>query len=354
MGEGLIGISIATCGASLVDYLVRWRIGFLIAPELKVSRRNAKLERLREIGSFGVWNFMMSVSAYAFLHMQTLLIGFFMPIAAVAHFALASGLVGQIKDVLSPVGQVLYPLAAELHARGELNSLRLLYLKGGRLMLLAVACIVLPAAFWAEDFYRLWIGEKFLSGTSYSSVALLMQILLISVVATYTTSIGSQILLGAGRVRLLSTSVICETGCNLIMSLMLIHTYGLIGVAASSVFASVIVRLIVIPIILQRELGLPFKDYLRSICRRPLVVCMLLCVLILSIRLTGRPEDWLNLIMQGGLFGVGAVVVVLGVGVTAEERERFLWQPGRRLLRRNNHVPVTVKSAQKADRSNLV
>jgi O-antigen/teichoic acid export membrane protein len=222
-------------------------------------------------------------------------------------------------------------------------------------MLLAVACIVLPAAFWAEDFYLLWIGEKFLSGTPFPSVALLMRILLISVVATYATSIGSQILLGSERVRLLSISVTCEAGCSLIMSLMLIRTYGLIGIAASIVFSSVIVRLIVIPIILQRELGLPFKDYLRSICGKPSLVCMLLCVLILGIRFSaGRPGDWLHMIMQGGLFGVGAVVVVLGAGVTAEERERFLWQPGRRLLRRNNYEPVTVKSAQQPDCSKPV
>ena len=343
MGEGLIGISVATCVASLVDYLVRWRVAYRIAPELVVSWRKVKLARLREMGSFGVWNFMMAVSAYAYLHMQALLIGALMPIAAVAHFALASGLVGQIRDVLSPVGHVLYPVAAELYARGDRSALERLYRDGTRLMMIAVSSVVLLAAFWAEDFYRLWIGEKFLIDSPFSSVALLLQILLVSVAASYASNLGSQILLGAGRVRQLATSVICETGFNLIMSVILIRPYGLIGVAASSVFASVIVRLIVIPLLLQKGLGLPLKDFLNSICIRPLAVNALLVILILGIRLTGRPGDWFHLIFHGVLFGVGTLVVVLVVGVTAEERERFLWQPLRRMLRKGSFAALDAK-----------
>jgi O-antigen/teichoic acid export membrane protein len=200
-------------------------------------------------------------------------------------------------------------------------------------MLLATISIVLVASFWAEDFYRMWIGEQYLSGTPFSSVALLLRILLIGTVAGYASNIAGQILLGAGRVRLLATSHICGAGLNLMFSLILIRPYGLAGVAASSVIAAVLVELIAILLVLQRALGLRVKDFLKSACMRPVAVGVLLATLIMCIRRTGQPGDWLHLILHGVLAGTSAAAVVLVVGITAEERQRFLVQPMRRLLR---------------------
>lgn len=333
-GFGLIGISIVTCGANLIDYLIRWRVAYQLAPRLEVSWRGINLARLREMGSFGFWNFLISVSTYIFLHADALVIGLFMPIVAVTHFALAANLWRQINDVLTPVGQVMFPIATELHARRERGGLERLYCDGSRLMMLATICIVLIASFWAEDFYRLWVGEKYLSGTPFPSVASLLQVFLIGTVALYTTNIGGQILLGAGRVRLLAVSVICEAGLNLVLSLILIRFYGLVGVAASSVFALVLVRLIVIPLILQRYQGLHIKNLLYGVCR-PLAVGVLLAALIVCIRhISQQTEDWLHLILQGILAGTSAVIVVLAVGVTTEERQRFLVHPLWRLLKK--------------------
>ena len=52
-----------------------------------------------------------------------MLIGAFMPIAAVGYYALATGLSRQVNSILSPVPQVVYPAAAELHAQNDLGRL---------------------------------------------------------------------------------------------------------------------------------------------------------------------------------------------------------------------------------------
>ena len=77
------------------------------------------------------------------------------------------------------------------------------------------------AAFWAEDFYRLWIGEKYLSGTQFHSVAFLFKILLISTVTSFFTNVGAQILTGAGRVRVIALALICGSVLNLTGSLLI-------------------------------------------------------------------------------------------------------------------------------------
>lgn len=334
MGYGLIGVSLATCGVSLIDYVIRWRVASRLVSGLEVSRRSVKLDHLRDISSFGVWNFLISVNSYVYQYVPNILIALFMPIAAVGHYALATGLSRQINSVLSPVGQVIYPAAATLYVQGDLGRLERLYHDGSRLMMLVMIPAVLIATFWAEDFYRLWIGEQYLSEAPFYSVAFLFQILLISTATTYFSSIAGQILMGAGHVRMVATALICGSILNLVISLILIGPYGLAGVAVATVVASVVIDLIAMPLLLQRVLGLSAMSFLRWACVRPLAAGALQATLMVCIQLTGQPDDWSQLIVQGIAAGTATTAVVVGVGVTSLERQRYVVQPIRRLFRR--------------------
>jgi len=332
-GHGLIGVSAATCTVSAVDYVIRWRVARRLAPQIEVSWRHTSVQRLKEIGAFGAWSFLISINTYVYQHVPNILIGALMPIAAVGHYALATGLTRQIHAVLSPVPQVMYPAATELYVRGDRSGLERLYHDGSRLMLLAMISLVLLGFFWAEDFYRLWIGEQYLSGVPFHSVALLFQVLLLSVVTTYSSNVGAQILTGTGRVRLVAVTLTAGSVLNLVLTVVLVRRYGLIGVAAAPVVASVVVDLCAMPVLVRRSLGLTVFAFLRRACLRPLAVSVALAVLMTGIRLLGRPENWSALLLQGALAGIGAMALVLSLGITAAERQRFVVSPLDRLLK---------------------
>jgi O-antigen/teichoic acid export membrane protein len=330
LGYGLVGVSAATCAASAVDYIVRWRVARRLAPQLELSRALASWRRVREIGSFGAWNFLTSINAFVYQHVPNMLIGLTLPIAAVGHYALATGLTRQINAVLSPVPQVIYPAAAELHVRGDRGGLERLYHDGSRLMLLAMISVVLPAAFWAKDFYRLWIGNAYLTGVPFQSVAVLFQILLISVVTDHSSSIAGQILVGSGRVRTLAIALIVASCINVTLSVLLMRYYGLAGLAMATVAASAIIDLIAIPLLVQKFLGLSALTFLRRSCGRPLAVAALLSAFLFGLRTVASPTDWRELFAIGVVTGIATLVTVLVFGVSAEERQRFLIQPLRR------------------------
>lgn len=332
MGYGLIGLSIVMGSSNIVEYLIRWRVAYRLLPELDVAWRRSNLAQLCEIASFGGWNLLNSINSYVYYHVPNILIGAFMPVAAVGYYALAIGLLKTVKSVLSPVGQVIYPVAVEIHTRGNEKELLRLYHDGSRLMILAMISVVLAAMFWSEDFYRLWIGEEYVSGDQFHSVALLFQILLISVFTTYISNIAGQILVGSGGIRMIAIALICGSALNLMFCVILIGPYGLAGIAMSTVIASVLIDLIVIPVLLQKMIGLSVKNFLLSACVRPVAVGALQSIIIVTIRLTGNPEDWHHLIIQGLLAGVGSVATVLVVGLTTGERERYIIGPIQRLF----------------------
>ncbi len=344
MDAGLIGVSAATCAASAVDYVVRWRVARRLVPQLSVSWRRASVQRIREIGSFGAWNFLISLNAFVYQHVPNLLIGSMMPIAAVGHYALATGLTRQINSVLTPVPQVLYPAAAELHVRGDRQGLERLYHDGSRLMLLVLLAVVLPAFFWSKDFYRLWIGERYLSGVPFQSVALLFQILLLSVTTSYSSSIAGQVLVGAGHVRKLAIVLIAGSVLNLGSSFLLIGRFGLAGVAAATAMASVIVDLFAVPLLLQRTVGFSFAGFARRACLRPLAAGVVQMLAIVAIRTVASPDTWFDLAWQGVAAGVAIIAAIVIVGLTNEERQRYLGRPFARLVSRHRQAIEVVES----------
>jgi peptidoglycan biosynthesis protein MviN/MurJ (putative lipid II flippase) len=137
---------------------------------------------------------------------------------------------------------------------------------------------------------------------------------------------------GAGRVRAVAKALLCASVLNLSCSFLLIRPYGLAGIAVSTVIASVVIDLLVIPLMLQRIVDLSVKGFLVGACVRPAIVGMLQVLLMVAIRLLGRPQDWHHLIMQGGLAGMGIAATVVAVGLTQAEREKFIMRPLQRLL----------------------
>ena len=200
-------------------------------------------------------------------------------------------------------------------------------------MILIMTPVVLIAAFWAEDFYGLWIGESYLRGGPFHSVALLFQILLISTITNFS-NIGSQILMGAGRVRLVAITLLCGSAINLTASVVLIGKYGLAGVAIATVLASIVIDLIAMPVLVQKFLGLPVKTFMRRTFARPAGAVVLQLLIVGGIRFLGKPGNWFELALQCLLAGTGMLAVMLLVGTTAAERERFVGGPLRRLVQR--------------------
>jgi O-antigen/teichoic acid export membrane protein len=337
MGFGLIGVAAATCSTSVIDYVIRWHIARRLAPNLEVSLKRPKIKRLREIGSFGGWNFLISLNGYVYQHVPSLLIASLMPIAAVGYYALATGLSRQVNSVLNPVGQVVYPTAASMDVQGDKRGLERLYHDGSRLMILIMITVVLISMFWAEDFYRLWIGEKYVVGAVFQPVQFLFQILLLSTFTNFS-NIGGQILMGAGRIRLVAVALICGSLMNLSLSLLLVGKYGLVGVAAATVIASIVVDLIAMPLLVQAALGLSAKTFVRRVWPRPLAVLVLQAFLIGLIRMTGAAENWYQLILQGCVATIGSVAVVLLIGLDSTEMQRFILCPLRRFWRKRDAI----------------
>jgi O-antigen/teichoic acid export membrane protein len=325
-GFGLIGICLATVACDIAGFLARWKIAYWIIPQLAVSRSRASRKEFREMFSYGCWSFLIAIGQSVFTYLDAIVIGALMPIAALAPFALAAGLIRQLEKLLRPIDQVFFPAATELHARKEIEKLRVVYLRGSRLFLVVVSISAVLAGFFAEDFYRLWVGEKYINGTGFPSVALLFQILLIAMIGRLFPGLGAQVLQGSLLVRPLAILTIVEAIANALLSIVLIRYYGLVGVALGTLISVIVIRTFAIPILVGQHLDVPLLVYVRQAALKPITMAVALSLIVVCVRRLGTPAGFGELFAQGALAAVAAAPLALFIGMTRDDRIQVVYK----------------------------
>ena len=284
LGYGLVGLSLVLAGTNLMDYLLRWRVSTRLLPSMKISLKLATPRNLSEVLKFGLWNTAITASVRLISYTDAIVIAAFMPVSAVAPFALAASMRSYFEDIFVRAGFVFFPAATELDAKGDQEGLRTLYLVSSKFMLLGSILCGSLAIYWARDFFRLWIGSAYAEPAGYPSIAMLFYLLVLGSMVSVAQRIGYQVLLGIRKVGLLAALFAIEGVSNLLASVILVRNYGLLGVALGTLFPAVIVQGFLQPFVVCRALQISLITYCRKVLVRPALVLLVLVPVLL------RPE----------------------------------------------------------------
>lgn len=332
-GYGLTGVCAAGALGSVLDYIIRCGLARWILPELKIAIRQANRSSCRECIGFGFWSSLLAASHLIIGLSDALVIGLFMPASAIAFFALANNLIRYFANIFVPVSQVFYPAATDLDARNDLVGLQTLYLTGSRLITLVAISAAMIAGLWADDFYALWVGTRYVQTDTFHSVPLLFQVLLAGALFTAATGIGSKVLLGRRKLRNLTWLFAVEGSMNLAISVVLIQSLGLLGVALGTALPAVVCRGIVHPILVCSNLQLGLKQYSREIVWPTVVVSVLLAPLVGVVHHVTPSQTWAELVLGGIAAIVLAAAVISVFGFTASDRHGYLYPMVRRVMK---------------------
>jgi O-antigen/teichoic acid export membrane protein len=244
-------------------------------------------------------------------------------------------LIGNFDQLFGPIGAVFFPAATHLDASGDKEGLRLIYLKGSKMLLLAAVATGSIGWIWAGDFFRLWIGPHLVDGGEYPSVVVLFRLLIAAAVLTTGQRIGYQVLMATRRMKLLAQILALEAALNLILCLCLIHTFGLIGACLAALLPAAIIQGVLLPAVLCRLLSIHPLSFLRGVYFRPLIVGLALYFSLSFFQHSStNAGSWSVLILYGAISGGMAIILLFFVGLDNGERRKILREPLRRLKAR--------------------
>jgi O-antigen/teichoic acid export membrane protein len=143
----------------------------------------------------------------------------------VAVFGIAVKLTEYLRQLIFTMTRLFSPVAARYDPDVDRSSLKRLFYDGSRLNLLFSLPLSVMLFFWGGPLIRLWVGDGF----AYSEV--ILRILLVGHVLSFTQGIGGEVLLGVGRHRTFALLSLAGAVINIVLSIVLIGPLGLPGVA---------------------------------------------------------------------------------------------------------------------------
>ena len=248
----VVNVAVVLAGGSLVQLVAALTltrmVGFLlyrvnayrVFPLLRIRPTLFRWSRMREMAQFSVYMLVQDVSTRVNYAADPIVIAAFLSTGAVAVWTVAQRLADVVLQLTNQFNYVLFPVVVDCDTAQRDSRLRDLLLQGTRLSLATTLPIAGSLIVLAEPVIIGWTGSEFRASIP------VLQLLTLVVLVRVGSATASTVLQGAGHLRLLSYSNFVAAAVNVALSVVLIRTHGLPGVAVATLMP-VLVRACAVP-----------------------------------------------------------------------------------------------------------
>jgi O-antigen/teichoic acid export membrane protein len=239
-GYGLVELIAATTAVRILAYVGYRANAYRAFPGLSLRLRSTRIARLREVTGFSAFIVLIDLANKLNYSTDIPIIGAFLGVGAVAVWAVAQRLINTTQDLTTQISGALFPVVVDIATLGETERLRDLFLRGTRLSLAMVIPLATILALLADPLILAWLGEGFLASVP------LIWILAAAVVIRVGASTATTVLKGAGEHSFLTGANIAMALGNLGLSIALVRSLGMIGVAIGTLASQAVVSMAVL------------------------------------------------------------------------------------------------------------
>jgi O-antigen/teichoic acid export membrane protein len=274
-------------------------------------------EYARPLGEYAGYAVLITLGSRLIYYSDSVVVGACLTVAAVAEFHVVQKLVEMMRRLVNTGVSVLGTFAGEqvaLENRAELARLW----RGGTMWALLISLpIATGFALFGGLVLRLWVGGE------YRQAALALAWFGVGHLFDLAQSAAWQILMNAGRHRVLGLLTLAEGIANLTLSLVLVRVYGIVGVAMGTTIPLLARTLLFYPLMMPRVTDLPLRDYVRLAVMPPFLASLP------AIGLMTFAAHWLAIDSLAKLGGLAAACAVLSaisaffICLNGEQRARL-------------------------------
>jgi len=258
-GYGIIALGLIQLFISLCSNIIAYVYCRKELPDLEINWFHRNKNAYKMIITYSTISFLIQVSIKLIYYTDAFVIGIFLSTSAITFYAIAGNLIEYLRKLVGRMTQVLNPLTSELSAIKDYAKIREVLIRGTKFSLLLGLPICATYLIMGRRFISLWMGPQY--AISSGNVLIILTITHLFSLAQYTTG---NILLGISRHKIAAYCHGIEAIFNLILSILLVKSLGIIGVAIGTAVPHLIVVVIIFPIVISRVVGLGFWDYIKQ------------------------------------------------------------------------------------------
>jgi O-antigen/teichoic acid export membrane protein len=251
--------------AALVSGIALFILVRVFHPEIRIAPALAGWTTLRRSGRPAAYYFLMQIAALVVMGTDNIVISVFLGVGSVAAYAVAFQLYAMAVAALWSGVDVLLPFFARWGAQDDAERLRSSYLRATKLAFAGTVLAAILLAAYGRRAIGWWVGPSLFVG---NRVLWVFCALLLIATPIHTAAL---VLAGLGRHRAPAIGGGVEAVINLTLSVLLVRSLGVFGVALGTLLAGAATNGWVAPRAACRELGIRPREY----AARALLPCAL-------------------------------------------------------------------------------
>ena len=325
-GWGIMGLTGVVIVSTIIALLGNWFLAKRVYPRLQIWPLLLERDRVRELLGYGIAAFVSTIAFMIIGQTDLIIVGTLINVQAVTVYSVGAMLIFYSSTFIDQIGYTFFPPVQRAAARGEMGPVKWLFFRQVRLALIFGVPMYVGFMVFSEPFIRLWMLGPGFPESSVEKAAFVMLILAASKLF-YLFTMGSRELLAAiGYIRFNAGIAVTEALFNLGLSLFFVMflDWGLLGVAAGTLTARILVRTYFHPWYACRKAGLSWKGFLVKIGLTGALSMLAFGGWCLLIRQVILGSSWLMFCLQVVAALVGYVPIALLILVPADDRKRFL------------------------------
>lgn len=305
-GYGIVALAAIQFGMAVAGGLVAWWMaahllrehGMPLALRLPRGRRLVTLSR--RIFGYGWYVLVSNIGQKIIFTSDAIIVGMFLPLSSVTYYAIAGSLVDHLRTLLISTAQIFNPVSSHLFTLRKFDELGEVLLSGSRLTVVVALPVGITYAILGGRFVGLWMGDEFAAPSGQ-----VLAVLAITQILSAPHNVVSSVLYGISRHKVIALTRFAEGLVNLSLSIVLVKSIGLLGVALGTAVSHLLVVLVWLPRAVCPIVGISLWRYFAGVYGRCLPAAAAIGVGAYAVEQYARPASLLSF-----AFWVGALVVL--------------------------------------------
>jgi O-antigen/teichoic acid export membrane protein len=267
-GYSILALATITLAVNLPSRLALAGMARRLLPSLELSLAHFQPERARELFGYGKYTFIAAAGDRIRFHVDTMVVAWFLGVAAVTHYAIAARVTQMFMDLMLRALGVIGPVFMRVDALGDREQMRQTFLLATRVSTLASVTVAGGVVILGQRFIELWVGAAYRD--AYWPLVILVVALTFDLMQMPSVSF----LYASARNRFYAYLNAGEALANLVLSIVLAGRYGMVGVSLGTAIPLLATRLIVQPRYVCGALGLDLRAYYLELGRVALLAIL--------------------------------------------------------------------------------
>jgi O-antigen/teichoic acid export membrane protein len=258
-----------------------------------VGLKHVDRASFRHMANYGGTTFLVLVAARLRFRTDAIVLGTMMSAVAVTYFNIGSRIVDYAQEFVSSLAQVFVPMSSQSEATGNLDRVRKIYIAGNRVCAFLILPITAILILLGKHIIRIWVGARYVP---HSYPVLVVMIIPYALLMSQAAS--GRVLFGLGKHQVYAAITVIEGIANLILSIALVPSLGIIGDALGTAIPLSFTCLVFLPRHLKKQIGVPVGTFLRQAYTLPILLTLPLVVALWVANRYFYPRNLIQLVLE--------------------------------------------------------